>query len=336
MSEEIQVTNSEDNKIDMFKEHEGDDQYWMIVMFILSLMDDYKTHKSWNEFAKEIKHKNRFFPKSSLIKRIEEFADKAIYILEEGETLYRARDYSEANYKNNRLFSYIIKELKNECSLVDIDENEENIFDETVINLITIELGINEEKSKVIKESLKTILEEQKPFYGYSKGESDAPPSSRATAGRANPKGISYLYAAKDIKTAILEMRPQRQKAYSVGKIIITTDVKLFDLAYGSQITNEDSYKIYAELRRISKEFSKPNFGDTMEYMPTQFISEYIYNLGFGGIRYKSAVDEDGYNILLFDTSEETRAYDIVGSEIYSVDSLDVKYSQVLPIVEEL
>ena len=42
-------------------------------------------------------------------------------------------------------------------------------------------------------------------------------------------KGISYLYTAKDIKTAILEMWPQMQKMYNIATIEITRDAKLFD-----------------------------------------------------------------------------------------------------------
>ncbi len=52
---------------------------------------------------------------------------------------------------------------------------------------------------------------------------------------------------------------------------------------------------------------SKPNFGDPIEYAPTQFLCEYIKKLGYDGIKFKSAVSETGTNVLLFDVNEESR-----------------------------
>ena len=44
-------------------------------------------------------------------------------------------------------------------------------------------------------------------FWGYDEKGSDAPPKGTASPGRINPDGISYLYAANDIQTAVLEVR---------------------------------------------------------------------------------------------------------------------------------
>ena len=140
---------------------------------------------------------------------------------------------------------------------------------------------------------------------------------------------------AKDIKTAILEMRPQMQKMYNIATIEIIRDAKIFDFTYSPEKIKEDEYSIVADLHRISEEFSKPNFGDQIEYAPTQFLCEYIKRLGFDGIKFKSAVSATGTNVLLFDVDAKTRVYDITGSKVYTVNTLDIDISQVMPMENE-
>lgn len=193
----------------------------------------------------------------------------------------------------------------------------------------------DEEKRRRITEKIDNLLNNKKDFYGFDKSNSDAPPNAYAKEGRANPKGISYLYTAKDIKTAILEMRPQMQKMYNIATIEIIRDAKIFDFTYSPEKIKEDEYSIVADLQRISEEFSKPNFGDQIEYAPTQFLCEYIKRLGFDGIKFKSAVSATGTNVLLFDVDAKTRVYDITGSKVYTVNTLDIDISQVMPMENE-
>lgn len=99
-------------------------------------------------------------------------------------------------------------------------------------------------------------------------------------------------------------MRPQMQKMYNIATIEIIRDAKIFDFTYSPEKIKEDEYSIVADLHRISEEFSKPNFGDQIEYAPTQFLCEYIKRLGFDGIKFKSAVSATGTNVLLFDVGK--------------------------------
>lgn len=112
-------------------------------------------------------------------------------------------------------------------------------------------------------------------------------------------------------------------------------DAKIFDFTYSPEKIKEDEYSIVADLHRISEEFSKPNFGDQIEYAPTQFLCEYIKRLGFDGIKFKSAVSATGTNVLLFDVNAKTRVYDITGSKVYTVNTLDIDISQVMPMENE-
>ncbi|OME50903.1 hypothetical protein BSK59_21435 [Paenibacillus odorifer] len=44
-----------------------------------------------------------------------------------------------------------------------------------------------------------------------------APPKHKATAGRANPHGISYLYCARDEETCIAEVRPWKEAIVTIA-----------------------------------------------------------------------------------------------------------------------
>ena len=56
------------------------------------------------------------------------------------------------------------------------------------------------------------------------------PPIRKAVPGRANPKGISYLYLASDIDTAISEIRPTFNDFITVAEFECTNDLNLIDL----------------------------------------------------------------------------------------------------------
>jgi hypothetical protein len=51
----------------------------------------------------------------------------------------------------------------------------------------------------------------------------------RALEGRANPKGIPYVYMATDKETAMSEMRPWQEATISVAKFKILREIKLVD-----------------------------------------------------------------------------------------------------------
>lgn len=70
----------------------------------------------------------------------------------------------------------------------------------------------------------------------YNAEESDSPPNEKIKSMRANPEGISYLYAAEDVKTAIMEMRPINGQLFSVATIEITDCIRLFDLLQSKRL----------------------------------------------------------------------------------------------------
>lgn len=55
----------------------------------------------------------------------------------------------------------------------------------------------------------------------------------------------------------------------------------------------------------------------------------------FDGFKFKSAVSKEGINILFFDINESSRVYDIIGSSVCEVNSLDINIGQILPSKNE-
>lgn len=144
-----------------------------------------------------------------------------------------------------------------------------------------------------------------KPHAGKNMG---APPSTVATAGRANPAGIAYLYLASTQKTAVSELRPHVGDSVAVGTFKTRGRLRVIDLRkqfVGSPFQwGEDLRAVVRTmgfLSRLGKELSRPigSARRDAEYLPTQFLCELIKTLGFDGVLYKSGLG-DGYNVVLF------------------------------------
>ena len=56
-------------------------------------------------------------------------------------------------------------------------------------------------------------------------------------------------------------------------------------------------------IRKIGNEVAMPmrRFDSVLDYVPTQYICDYVKHLGYDGIRYKSTLVEGGINYAIFD-----------------------------------
>lgn len=149
------------------------------------------------------------------------------------------------------------------------------------------------------------------------------PPAEKATAGRANPIGIPYLYLCDNIDTTFYEIRAVYLDKVSVGRFVIQRDLDLVDfntdtnLFYAFNSENNDSlievikHKIL--FKKISADLSKPlrRYDTEIEYVPTQLICEYCKHNGADGIMFKSSLHKSGTNIVLFnkDDAKCTKVY---------------------------
>lgn len=169
---------------------------------------------------------------------------------------------------------------------------------------------------------------------GYILKDMGAPPSKNARAGRANSEGISCLYLANSEKTTLHETRAGLYDCATVGKFILKEEIKIVDLSNIDKLSpfSMDNIDLLAanleNLRKIGDEVSRPlrKHDSSLDYLPTQYICDYIKNLGFNGIQYKSTMCTGGVNFAIFEQEKlecvETVDYDI-GSINYGFKTID-------------
>lgn len=147
-----------------------------------------------------------------------------------------------------------------------------------------------------------------------AKNDMGCPPIGKATAGRANPLGIPYLYLCKNEETTYYEVRALYLDKLAIGSFETTRDLNILDFtsamslyyAYNNSTTPlSDVIAKQILLRLISIDLSKPlrRYDSELEYVPTQLICEYCKINGIDGICFNSSLHKGGVNVVLFDSS---------------------------------
>jgi len=145
---------------------------------------------------------------------------------------------------------------------------------------------------------------------GYLPNEMGAPPKGKRSAGRINPEGISVLYLSSDESTVLNEVRANTFDFVAIGKFRLLSDIKVVNLSGISETSPflyQGELEKYAANRKvfqeIARETAKPlrRTDSPLEYLPTQFIAEFIKSQGYAGVEYASTLREGGYNISVFD-----------------------------------
>jgi RES domain-containing protein len=158
------------------------------------------------------------------------------------------------------------------------------------------------------------------------------PRRDRATGGRANPKGIPYLYLATNRKTALAEVRPVVGSLISVAQFRTNQTLNLVDCS-----SDHESSRIYLEEPEpekreeavwadINRAFSSPVTWseDEADYVPTQIIAELFKSRGYGGIVYRSGLG-DGHNVVFFDVD----VAGLVNCSLFEADAVHFNFKQV-------
>jgi len=158
------------------------------------------------------------------------------------------------------------------------------------------------------------------------------PQANMATEGRANPKGIPYLYLASDKETAMAEVRPWVGSLISIGlfrtmrKLVVvdcSADIQEPTIYLGEPTPEEREQAVWSD---INGAFSMPvSLTDQKaEYVPTQVIAELFKNNGADGIMYRSAVGK-GLNVVLFDLATA----EIVNCFLYEAAELSFNFGEI-------
>ena len=141
--------------------------------------------------------------------------------------------------------------------------------------------------------------------------EMGAPPAHLAGHGRANPAGIRYLYLGSTDETAVAEVRPHTGELACVARFEVPA-IRALDLRdprkSASPFILENREQMAALraglplLERLGEELTKPvqPRSAAFEYIPSQYLCEFIKKQGYQGVIYRSSVS-DGVNLALFD-----------------------------------
>ena len=144
---------------------------------------------------------------------------------------------------------------------------------------------------------------------GFTKSKMKAPPRDTRSAGRINPEGIGVLYLSSDQLTVLNEVRASTFDYITIGKFRALRDIIVANLSgisqtspflYGSELEK------FAVNRRVFKEIAaevaKPlrRNDSPIEYLPTQYIAEFIKSQNYDGVEYASTLKQGGYNLAIF------------------------------------
>jgi hypothetical protein len=145
--------------------------------------------------------------------------------------------------------------------------------------------------------------------------EMGAPPKRRASNGRANPAGIPYLYLGSLPETAVSEVRPYTGEVACVAEFTIRSPLRAVDLRHPRNVVSPfvlESASAIGQLRadipfleRLGEELTRPVLpaGAAVDYIPSQYLCEFIKKCGYDGAVYRSSVS-GGFNLALFDPSK--------------------------------
>lgn len=173
---------------------------------------------------------------------------------------------------------------------------------------------------------------------GIPKSKMGAPPMQLASSGRINPIGISVLYLADSIKTTLHEIRAGVFDYVTVGNFKLKKDIEIIDFANLNKISPFIANSIMGipylqhainieHLKLISQEIAKPlrRHDSALDYLPTQYISDYIKSQGYDGVEYISTMCKDGYNLVVFDEN----VFKCTKTTVYDIKSLSYKYDPI-------
>nr|WP_294553224.1 RES family NAD+ phosphorylase [uncultured Rhodopila sp.] len=142
-----------------------------------------------------------------------------------------------------------------------------------------------------------------------------APPKRLASHGRANPAGIPYLYLGSLAETAASEVRPHTGEVACVADFTIPGVIRAVDLRNPRKLVSPfllvDASAVgqlradIPFLERLGEELTRPVLpsGAAIDYIPSQYLCEFIKRCGYDGVVYRSSVSE-GFNLALFNPAK--------------------------------
>jgi hypothetical protein len=170
---------------------------------------------------------------------------------------------------------------------------------------------------------------------GFTIAEMGKPSIEKSTPGRANPIGIPYLYVSRKIETAIYESRSTYLDFICIAEVKLVEDlnvVSLRDIASASPFAFEDELEYYLShqryIIRLEQELSRPvrRFDKELDYLPSQYLCEFVKSRGYDAIEYGSSLHSGGINLAVFNDAKLV----IEGTTLYEVEGVDLKFNKLM------
>jgi RES domain-containing protein len=170
-----------------------------------------------------------------------------------------------------------------------------------------------------------------KPFAGRAIG---PPPADKVRPGRANAERKIVLYCADQQDTAVAEVRPALGEYVSVAQAQVRKHLEILDLVSDPDPPNpftDETVRYWIEfaelLSAFAQQLAKPirSRDDLRDYVPSQKLAEAIEKTRVAGIRYPSAMNPGGTNVVLFDPA----VAEIGASRLVEIVAARVEYREV-------
>lgn len=176
------------------------------------------------------------------------------------------------------------------------------------------------------------ICDEDSYITGYPTTKMGVPPIPFTTAGRTNSEGIQCLYLSSDEETTFHEVRARDYDHVSVGTFVQKEDLRIVDLSLFDEIgpfSIPDFDMTWFAInigiiRKIGDEVAKPmrRFDRSLDYVPTQYICDYIKHLGYNGIKFKSTLVSGGINYAIFNEEK----FECVNVKVVQIGNIDYRW----------
>lgn len=195
-----------------------------------------------------------------------------------------------------------------------------NRFHNNMINLenlaFFLDITTNYYSIEEFRERFEPLYRSRIVKFITEKSELMSPPKGFATAGRLNSKWISVLYLSTKEQVSIEEVKPKHNDIIYIGKVKLQKNVNKRENWKIANLTNLTSNAIkagddgfrkyfvnYQTLKKIHKGITNPSDEQGIDYLPFQYLADYIRSLKYDGIMYESILQDGTFNFVFFDQS---------------------------------
>ncbi len=250
--------------------------------------------KIWDYFKYCLRSNNRYFFNHPMLELLERTFKNHVVTLDDSVNVYRARVDSDGvlcdEWMQYSSIGYTQGILQN---------MEKRGVDKDLLHNLSKKLNVYKNSPEI-----QSIVERlQSGFQGFDAMGSSAPPSDKASPGRCNLQGVSYLYTALDEHTAVAEIRPHFQDIISIAELKPVRPLRLVSFYYDPEAI------VYGEnslFNCIQREYARQNRDKTGNYTVTQYITAFIEHLGYDGLCFRSSLVKEGTNYVIFNSQDCT------------------------------